>query len=68
MKNSVIIAMTNSCFRSESNTTLIDRLHILGTVSTIVGASKFDGVWYSSKSFASISQIVVCNGIVVSIT
>ena len=68
MKNSVIIGMTNSCFRSESNTTLIDRLHILGTVSTIVGASKFDGVWYSSKSFASISQIVVCNGIVVSIT
>ena len=68
--NSVIIGLTGGCVRDLSCFTVLDNLHILGTVSwsNSDGTGKVDGVCFCQLNFTSINQIVVCNGIVTSIT
>jgi len=68
MLNSVIIGLTGSCTRGSSNFTVVGNLHILGTVSVSDGTNKIDGVWFCQKPLSTITQLVVCNGIVTSIT
>jgi hypothetical protein len=66
--NSVMIGLTGTCVRDLTNFTTVGNLHILGTVSVSDGVTKNDGVWICQISLASINQLVVCNGIVTSIT
>jgi hypothetical protein len=68
MLNSVIIGLTGTSVRDTSNFTIVGNLHILGTVSVFDGTNKRDGVWFCQKILNNITQLVVCNGIVTSIT
>ena len=68
MLNSVIIGLTGTSVRDTSNFTIVGNLHILGTVSVFDGTNKRDGVWFCQKALNNITQLVVCNGIVTSIT
>jgi hypothetical protein len=68
MLNSVIIGLTGTSVRDTSNFTIVGNLHILGTVSVFDGTNKRDGVWFCQRILSTITQLVVCNGIVTSIT
>jgi hypothetical protein len=65
--NVVMIGITGSCCRIGNNSTLVGNLHILGTVSVLVGGVKSDGVNFCQINFASINSITVCRGIVTNI-